>query len=104
MRVIVDSQIEETLWAFYEEAMCLHPTLDMTTVVNKINRLRGELNALGDFPDKYPLAKKVEWQLRGYREFVYEDIHLGYKVIKLGETKESVVYVAEACHSLLYHD
>jgi len=103
MRVIVDSNIEDTLWLFYEEALKKYITLEYSTVSAKIERLRSQLFELGQYPDKYPMAKKVDWLKKGYHDFIYEDIHIGYKVIKL-TTGESVVYVAEACHSLLYHD
>lgn len=103
MRVIVDDSIEDVLWSFYEEALRKHITLEVSTVLAKIERLRLELFELGEYPDKYQLARKADWLQKGYHDFIYEDIHIGYKVIKL-TTGETVVYVAEACHSLLYHD
>jgi len=104
MRVIVDTKVRQTLYDFYAEAILLHPTLDETTVHAKVDRLMNLMEKLGEFPDKYPLAKyNRQWVQKRYRDFVSEDVHFAYKVIKL-ETGEKVVYVTDACHSLLYHD
>ena len=104
MRVIVDVKVRQALYDFYEEAIAQHPTLDETTVHAKIDRLLNAMNKLGDFPEKYALAKYNQlWKKKHYRDFISENIHIAYKVVKL-ETGEKVVYVADAEHSLLHHD
>lgn len=104
MRVIVDIKVRQTLYDFYAESIVQHPTLDEAVVHAKIDRLLNAMNKLGDFPDKYPLAKyNQQWKNKRYRDFISENIHIAYKVVKL-ETGEKVVYVADAEHSLLHHD
>ncbi len=104
MRVIVDVKVCQILYDFYEEAIAQHPTLDEATVHAKIDRLLNAMNKLGDFPEKYALAKYNHlWKMKHYRDFILENIHIAYKVVKL-ETGEKVVYVANAEHSLLHHD
>lgn len=104
MRVRVLDSVLQELMAFYDTAISLHPTLDESTIQEKMNRCMDAVQTLGDFPEKYPLARhKKNWVEHHYRDFVYEDIHFAYKVVLL-DTGEKVVYVIDACHSLLYHD
>lgn len=104
MRVIVDRTVVPKLKEFYANAIKQHITLTEETVHAKMDRLLDAVETLGDFPEKYPFARhKSDWLAKGYHDFVYEDIHLAYKVVLL-DTDEEVVYVADACHSLLYHD
>mgnify|MGYP003290251302 CR=1 FL=1 len=104
MRVLVDNQVNVVLREFYKKAMENHITLTRETVHAKINRVRSQLHSLGDYPSKYGFAEyKLDWKRNHYRVFVVEDIHFAYKVIKL-RSGEEVVYVIDACHSLLYHD
>lgn len=104
MRVVIDDNALAGLKDFYQASMTAHATLDEVTVVNKINRLFDQIEELGLFPDKYPKARHIEtWIQQGYRDFVFEDLHVAYKVIRL-DTGEHVVYVKDVCHSLLYHD
>lgn len=104
MRVLIDDNALEGLKEFYQAAMNEHVTLDEDTVVRKINRLFDGIKQLGVFPDKYPLARyKAEWIKQGCRDFIFEDLHVAYKIVRL-TTDEKVVYVIDVCHSLLYHD
>lgn len=104
MRVVIDSLVVPKLKEFYAQAMKQYITLTEETVLAKIDRLLDAVQSLGDFPRKYPFARyKSEWISKGYHDFTYEDIHFAYKVVLL-DTGEEVVYVADVCHSLFYHD
>ena len=104
MRVIVSKQVRDSLVDFYAHAMQKHPTLDEVVVQAKIDRVLDGLNQLGLFPDKYPYARyKSEWIRQRYRDYCCEDIHFGYKKVRI-ETGEVVVVVFDACHSFLFHD
>lgn len=104
MRVIVLRQVHDSLVNFYAYALQKHPTLDEVVVQAKIDRLLSGLDQLGIFPDKYPYARyKSEWVKRRYRDYCSEDIHFGYKKVRI-ETGEIVIVVFDACHSLLFHD
>lgn len=103
MKVILSNEAKYAINSFYQKALELHETLDETTVKNKIKRLYAGIRELKTFYSLYPKARyKEEWIQQGYRDFTIEDFHIAYRLVKL-ENGETVVYVADACHSLLYH-
>lgn len=105
MRVVIDDNALDGIKEFYRASMEEHITLSEQTVVEKVNRLFDEIAQLGVFPNKYPKARYIKrWINQGCRDFVFEDLHVAYKVVKLKETGEQIVYVIDVCHSLHYHD
>ena len=105
MQVIIDQQVDYSIHEFYAVALVLHPTLDLQTVENKVNRLYDALKILERFPYMYPLARyNKEWRRKKYRDFLCEDFHFRYKVMVDKETGEQYVQIFDAIHSLLFHD
>lgn len=105
MRVRIDKNVHLQIAEFYAISMALHPTLDEAVVERKKERLYAALRELGNFATIYPKARyKQAWIDAGYQEFIAEDFHFAYKIYKIEETGELVVYIIDACHSLLYHN
>lgn len=103
MKVIIEAQVQQSLRQFYDASLTLHPSLDETTVINKINRLYVAINGLRSFPYKYPLSTyNRTWIANGYRDLVVEDIHIAYEIAEF-ENGEAFVRVVDAEHSLLHH-
>ena len=104
MRVFIDRRVEVAIYDFYEAAMSRHITLDEQTVLNKENRLYAALQDLGKHPRLYAPARFLDkWKDKDFLEFICEDFHFAYQVMTL-ETGEEIVYVFDACHSMLYHN
>ncbi|MBR1426250.1 MAG: hypothetical protein IJ581_02235 [Paludibacteraceae bacterium] len=105
MIVRIDKNVHVQIAEFYAVSMTLHPTLDEATVKRKKERLYAALRELGSFATIYPPARyKQAWIDAGYHEFIAEDFHFAYTIYTVQETGESVAYVIDACHSLLYHN
>ena len=105
MIVRIDNAVHEEIENFYAISMLLHPTLDETVVQAKKARLYAAIRSLKDYAYIYPSARyKRAWIDAGYREFIAEDFHFAYQIFLIGETGETVAYVIDACHSLLYHN
>lgn len=103
MRVIISNRAKNAINDFYKEALKRHEALDEITVTKKVRRLYGGIRELRTFHSIHPKARYIdEWIQKGYRDFTIEDFHIAYQLAKL-ESGETVVYVADACHSLLYH-
>lgn len=104
MKVVVSPQAYAALEDFYTVAIDTHPTLDEETVLRKIERLENALQRLGYFPYSCPKVRyRKKWIEEGCRDFVFEDLHAAYKIVKdKHETK--YVFVVDVCHSKLYHD
>ncbi len=104
MRVIIRDTVYQAVDEFYEAAMNNHPTLDMQTVLNKEDRMYRALQTLGHTYYLHNEARYVlDWKRRGYRDFIYEDFHFGFRVVSL-PSGELVVSVEDARHSLTFHD
>lgn len=104
MKVLIKESVYATLEDFYRTSMQLHPTLDEVTVNKKICRLTRAMRQLGSHPTLHPFARhRQDWIANGYRDFIFEDIHIAYQIART-ESGESFVYVVDVCHSLLYHD
>jgi len=104
MKVIIETNVQQSLRQFYDAAMTLHPALDEITVENKIFRLYEEINSLRLFPYKHPVAMfNRSWITCGYRDLIVEDIHIAYEIAEF-ENGETFVHVVDAEHSLLHHD
>ena len=104
MKVIIEAQVQESLRQFYDASLILHPSLDETTVTNKINRLYEAINSLRLFPYKHPISTyNRTWIANGYRDLVFEDIHIAYEIAEF-EDGEVFVHVIDAEHSFLHHN
>lgn len=104
MKVIIEAQVQESLRQFYDASLILHPSLDETTVTNKINRLYEVINSLRLFPYKHPISTyNRTWIANGYRDLVFEDIHIAYEIAEF-EDGEVFVHVVDAEHSFLHHN
>ena len=105
MIVRIDKNVHVQIAEFYAISMSLHPTLDKATVERKKSRLYAAIRELEIYATIYPKARyKQSWIDAGYHEFIAEDFHFAYKIYKIEETGESVAYIVDACHSLLYHN
>ena len=89
---------------FYDASMKKHLTLDLATVLAKIDRLE---QAMYDFADK---AEKVrtrpyrkDWQEAGYKELYTEGFHFAYKIYSLPDS-EKVLYYHDAVHDSLNYN
>lgn len=103
MKVLISNKARNAIDDFYREALRLHEALDEITVRKKVRRLYAGIRNLESYYGIYPQARFIdEWRQKGYRDFIIEDFHIAYQIRKL-QGGESVVYVADACHSLLYH-
>ena len=105
MRVVIDSKVQESLDEFYAISLRLHPGLDESTVMHKLERLYASLEALGNSPylyNRYAQYKK-EWKEKMYRVYSTEDIIFAF-TIALDDSGETYIRVHDAVHSLLYHD
>ena len=104
MKVIIEAQVQESLRQFYDASLILHPSLDETTVTNKINRLYEAINSLRLFPYKHPISTyNRTWIANGYRDLVFEDIHIAYEIAEF-EDGVVFVHVVDAEHSFLHHN
>lgn len=105
MIVRIDNNVHVEIETFYAVSMQLHPTLDETVVQAKKERLYAAIRSLEDYAYIHPKARyKRSWIDAGYREFIAEDFHFAYQIFLIEETGETVAYVIDACHSLLYHN
>lgn len=103
MKVIISSKARNAIDDFYREALKHHHALDEVTVTKKVKRLYAGIRELRYYYGVYPQARFMdEWKRNGYRDFKIEDFHIAYQIRKL-QDGTPVVYVADACHSLLYH-
>lgn len=104
MRVFIDKEVHSLIEEFYDTALFLHRALDEQTVISKVNRLYGAMEALGNYARIYPLARlKKEWIEKEYREFICEDFHFAYQIYTLPDGEE-IVRIHDAYHSLIYHE
>ena len=105
MIVRIDNALHAEIENFYAISMLLHPTLDEAVVQAKKARLYAAIRLLKDYAYIYPRARyKRAWIDAGYREFIAEDFHFAYQIFLVEETGETIAYVIDACHSLLYHN
>ena len=105
MIVRIDNAVHAEIENFYAISMLLHPTLDEAVVQAKKARLYAAIRSLKDYAYIYPSARyKRAWMDAGYREFIAEDFHFAYQIFLVEETGETIAYVIDACHSLLYHN
>lgn len=102
MRVYIDSKVHQCINEFYDYALTFHPTLDEITILRKVQRLYDALDALGNYPYIYPIARlNQNWIDKEYREYICEDFHFAYQIYTLPD-KSEIVRIHDACHSLLY--
>lgn len=102
--VYVDQQVHDCIEAFYEYAKLHYITLDEITVLRKIQRVYDELHRLGDYAGSYGNARlKKDWIKKGYKECIVEDFHFAFQLYQ-NEHNQPLVYIHEACHSLLYYE
>lgn len=105
MIVRIDKNVHAEIETFYAISMQLHPSLDEAVVQAKKARLYEAIRSLKVYAYIHPMARyKRAWVDAGYREFIAEDFHFAYQIFLIEETGETVVYVVDACHSLLYHN
>lgn len=98
MKVVVDSCVFETLDKFYDISRRIHPTLDLSTCIAKINRLETALKRFAVYAEylhKTPYRK--DWQQAGYYEFVVERFHFAYRVYVLPDGEKVLRY-----HDVVY--
>lgn len=101
MKVFVSPTVHTKIEEFYKAAMNNHLFLEESVVRNKMNRLYASMEAIGDFPYAYPKARvKTDWKNKGYREFICEDFHFAYKVIR-SKSREPFVAIYDAEYSAL---
>lgn len=104
MKVVVSPQAYTALEDFYKVALETHPSLDENTVLQKIERFENALQRLEYFPYSCPRVRyRKSWIEQGCRDFVFENLHAAYKIVK-DRQGNKFVYVIDACHSKLYHD
>ena len=83
MLVYIDKQVHECIESFYEYAKQKYITLDEITILNKIQRLYGGLDNLGNYASYYANARlKTDWISKGYKECIIEDFHFAYNIYK----------------------
>lgn len=105
MIVRIDNSVHTEIETFYAISMQLHPTLSEAVIQAKKERLYAAIRSLKDYAYIHPTARyKRSWIDAGYREFIAEDFHFAYQIFLIEETSETVAYVIDACHSLLYHN
>lgn len=105
MIVIIDEAVEKAIDTFYLFAMDLHPSLSEEAVQEKKNRLFNSLRTLEKFPSRFPLAQhRADWIRAGYRVYSCENFLFAFDICEEPDTHIQFVYVADAVHSLLYHD
>lgn len=105
MIVRIDNCVHVEIEAFYAVSMQLHPALSESVVQAKKERLYAAIRSLEHYAYIHPFARyKRSWIDAGYREFIAEDFHFAYQIFLVEETGQTVAYVIDACHSLLYHD
>lgn len=103
MKVVISLKARNAIDDFYHEALKRHEALDEVTVTKKVRRLYAGIRQLKSFYSIYPKARYIEeWIQKGYHDFKIEDFHIAYQLRKL-QSGETIVYVTDACHSLLYH-
>lgn len=103
MKIIISDKASNAVNSFYEEALKRHDALDERTITKKVRRLYAGIKSLKSFYSIYPKARyKKEWILQGYQVYTIEDFHFAYRLVQL-KNGETAVYIADACHSLLYH-
>lgn len=104
MKVYIDRKVHFEIERFYEASLLIHETLDEVTVNKKIDRLYAAMEDLSIYAKIYPMARyKREWIDAGYQECICEDFHFAYQIC-VNEFGEEIVYIKDACHSLLYHN
>ena len=104
MRVIIHNRVYLAVEEFYRYAIFRHPALDMQTVLNKEARMYQALQSLSRTYFLYDAPRyNKEWQQKGYLDFICEDFHFAYRIVRLSSGEE-VVSVEDAVHSLLFHD
>lgn len=105
MIVRIDKNVHAEIETFYAISLQLHPALSEAVVLAKKERLYAAIRSLEHYAHIYPKARyKRSWIDAGYREFIAEDFHFAYQIFRIEETGETVAYVLDACHSLLYHN
>ncbi|MCQ2310867.1 MAG: hypothetical protein MJZ64_03855 [Paludibacteraceae bacterium] len=104
MKILVEPLAEQSLLDFYAQSMRLHPTLSEETVHTKIDRLAiavKEFARYAHITHKEPF--RLDWKELEYCEFIYEDIHIAYKIERL-VSGEEIMHIYDAVHSLLNHN
>lgn len=104
MRVHIDRHVYQVLDEFYEASMRKHITLDLQTVLAKIDRLEQamyEHAAIAGMAGKTPYRK--DWQQAGYSELYVEQFHFAYKIYSL-PSGELVLYYHDAVHDKLNYN
>lgn len=102
MEVYIDNSVHLKLIDFYEYAREKHPTLDESTITQKMLRIYEALNKLGKYACVYPISRlENNWKESGYREYLFEDFHFAYQIIKKDDGIE-IVRVRDVCYSALY--
>ena len=104
MIVYIDKHVYQVLDEFYEVSMKKHITLDLPTVLAKIDRLE---KAMYDFADKAEKVRKVpyrkDWQNVGYNELCVEGFHFAYKIYYL-PNGEKILYYHDAVYDSLNYN
>ena len=105
MIVIIDDAVERAIDNFYLFAMELHPSLSEETVREKKSRMFESLRKLGNFSAMYSYAQhRADWIRAGYRVYSCENFLFAYQICEDVETHTKFIFIADAVHSLLYHD
>jgi hypothetical protein len=101
MKVVVLPVVENRIDDFYIAAMQKHPLLSKETVMAKKNRLMASLQTLSYTQGFRKARMNKYWQSRGWHEFVCEDFHFAYEIVR-NKDGDRMVIVHDAEHSLLY--
>ncbi|MBO4454160.1 MAG: hypothetical protein J5761_03805 [Paludibacteraceae bacterium] len=104
MKVHIDKQVYQVLDEFYDASMKKHITLDLPTVLAKIDRLEA---AMYDFASVAGMVNhkpyRKDWQAAGYKELYVEGFHFAYKLYSL-PNGETVLYYHDAVHDTLNYN
>lgn len=104
MKILISPFVHQAIDEFYDYALQNHETLDEITVIKKKDRLYDTIESLRSHARIHSKARlKQDWIDNGFYECIIENFHFAYYVAK-DKTGEDVVIVADACHSLLYHN
>ena len=104
MKVYIDKQVYQVLDAFYDASMKKHITLDLPTVLAKIDRLEQAMYNFAPYAGKITnLPYRKDWQAKGYSELYVEQFHFAYKLYSL-PTGETVLYYHDAVHDTLNYN
>lgn len=104
MKVYIDNKVYQVLDTFYEESMKKHVTLDLETVLAKIDRLEKamyDFAAVAEIVQKKPYRK--DWKAAGLLEFYVEGFHFAYNFYSL-PSGETVLYYCDAVHDTLNYN